>query len=184
MTDSGGGGGALEDSESSLWHLNFHWCLRDWPLTLRIASVTDGYRPWLGPFVTSVRWNWIMDDPPITRLSGSKRFESVLRTPIRCHGLSLSRGRSTFHPPRAPLSNFFSSLFSSLFVLFLFFPLFFRFARARTQRFSFRFVSSRFVQVVFMWSDLSWLVPVGKNGKSCRAVGQRLRSDAVLSHSQ
>lgn len=43
---------------------------------------TRGYQAWLGPFVTSARRNWIMDDPPITRLSGSKRFESVLRTPI------------------------------------------------------------------------------------------------------
>lgn len=44
---------------------------------------------------------------PITRLSGSKRFESVLRTPIR-HGVPLSRGRSRFLCSRL---SFFSFLF-------------------------------------------------------------------------
>lgn len=57
------------------WHLNFHWCFRDWPFTLRLSVRHRRVQAWLGPFVTSARWNWIMDDPPITRLSGSKRFE-------------------------------------------------------------------------------------------------------------
>lgn len=67
---------------------------------------TRGYQAWLGPFVTSARRNWIMDDPPITRLSGSKRFESVLRTPI--HWWSRREGRVLL--PSRETSYFFSTL--------------------------------------------------------------------------
>lgn len=73
--------------------------------------------------MTSARWNWIMDDPPITRLSGSKRFEH------RCFGhRSTDEGEEEGSPPCITWPstfslllilrcNFFSFCFSFLFFL-------------------------------------------------------------------
>lgn len=98
-------------------------------VTLSLSVRHRRVQAWLGPFVTSARWNWIMDDPPITRLSGSKRFEH------RCFGHRSTDGGegegsspciawpSTFSLLLILRCNFFSFCFSFLF-FFMFFASF------------------------------------------------------------
>lgn len=131
-------------------------------VTLSLSVRHRRVQAWLGPFVTSARWNWIMDDPPITRLSGSKRFEH------RCFGHRSTDGGegegsspciawpSTFSLLLILRCNFFSFCFSFLFFFYVFCILFFvRFNPGRGR-------------------------PRFERTESWTTVGQRLRSDPVF----